>query len=329
MSLLEVDDIRMHFRRGRGPLIRAVDGVSFSIDEGETLSLIGESGSGKSTVARMVLGLLRPTSGRVLLGGQDLGALSDRSLRALRSTVTAVFQEPYESLNPRMTVGAIVGEPLAIFEPRLGRAERRRRIVATLEEVGLNESMLLRRPSDLSGGQQQRVGIARALIVNPKMIVLDEPTSALDLTVRATILNLLRDLQRRRGLTYLFISHDIATVRYFSTRTAVMYLGRFVEHGPTERIIDAPQHPYSVALLSSTLSAVPGEKGDVKRLSGEIPSPSTVFPGCALSGRCDREIPRCSAAPIALETTEPGRRVACIRPVGLPDPVLLGEGAVR
>lgn len=314
MPLLEVDDVRMHFRRGRGPVIRAVDGVSFSIEEGETLSLIGESGSGKSTVARVVLGLLRPTSGRVVFAGQDLGELGERRMRALRSTVTAVFQEPYESLNPRMTVKAIVGEPLAIFERELNRAERLRRIVSTLEEVGLNESMLHRRPADLSGGQQQRVGIARALVVNPRLIVLDEPTSALDLTVRATILNLLRDLQERRGLTYLFISHDIATVRYFSTRTAVMYLGKFMEFGPTERIIDDPQHPYSIALLSSTLSAVPGERSDVKRLGGEMPSPSTVFSGCPLSGRCDREVPRCSSEPVPLAPNSPEHLVACIRP---------------
>lgn len=329
MSLLEVDDIRMHFRRGRGPVVRAVDGVSFSIEEGETLSLIGESGSGKSTVARIVLGLLQPTAGRVVLDGQELGALSARRLRALRSTVTAVFQEPYESLNPRMTVGAIVGEPLAIFERELSRAERRRRVVSTLEEVGLNESVMQRHPADLSGGQQQRVGIARALVVDPRLIVLDEPTSALDLTVRATILNLLRDLQRRRGLTYLFISHDIATVRYFSTRTAVMYLGRFMEFGPTDRIIDDPQHPYSIALLSSTLSAVPGERSEVKRLGGEIPSPSTVFPGCPLSGRCDREVSRCSQHPVPLELTTPAHLVACIRPGGVPAPVLLEKGGAR
>jgi len=280
MSLLEVRNVSREFRRG-SKIVRAVDDVSFSLEQGTTMSLIGESGSGKSTVGRIVLGLLKPDSGQVIFAGRDLTAMSHRELRSIRSSLSVVFQEPYESLNPRMTVEAIVGEPLRIFHRSLSGSERRSRVIAVLEEVGLNEAVLKRHPADLSGGQQQRIGIARALIVDPKLIVLDEPTSSLDLTVRATILNLLKDLQARHNLTYLFISHDIATVRFFSDTTAVMYLGRFMETGPTNLIIDQPQHPYSVALLSSTLSVDPDEKTSMKKLEGDIPSPTTRYSTCS------------------------------------------------
>ncbi|WP_283136380.1 oligopeptide/dipeptide ABC transporter ATP-binding protein [Rhizohabitans arisaemae] len=313
MPLLEVENVVKTFRRGGGPAVRAVDDVSFSIEAGQTMTLIGESGSGKSTVARIVLGLERPDSGRVVFDGQDLTAMSPRDLRAKRSTLTAVFQEPYESLNPRMKVESIVGEPLKLFDRTLSKAARRDRVVASLEEVGLGAGILRRYPGDLSGGQQQRLGIARALILSPRLIVLDEPTSSLDLTVRATILTLLKELQLRHSLTYLFISHDIATVRYFSTNTGVMYLGRFVERGPTEEIIDDPRHPYSVALLSSTLSTDPGEMKPARPLTGDAPSPTTRFPGCPLVGRCPVQVDECATRPVPMTSITPTRSAACIR----------------
>lgn len=310
MSLLEVTNVSKEFRRG-GKIVRAVDDVSFTVEQGQTMSLIGESGSGKSTVGRIVLGLLKPDTGRVMFDGSDLTAMSSRQLRTMRSSISVVFQEPYESLNPRMTVEAIVSEPLRLFTSHSSRA-RRQRVVEVLEEVGLSASVLRRHPADLSGGQQQRIGIARAIIVDPKLIVLDEPTSSLDLTVRATILNLLKDLQVRHSLTYLFISHDIATVRFFSDTTAVMYLGRFMETGPTSLIIDKPLHPYSVALLSSTLSVDPDEKTVAKKLQGDIPSPSSVFPGCPLVGRCPLQTEACAAAPVPIRPIAPLREAACI-----------------
>lgn len=312
MALLEVSGITKDFRRGK-KTVRAVDDVSFSIEQGQTMSLIGESGSGKSTVGRIVLGLLKPEHGNVVFDGKDLTAMSPRELRRIRSDLSVVFQEPYESLNPRMTVESIIGEPISIFSPEVSRTERRDRVVSVLEEVGLSSAVLKRHPADMSGGQQQRIGIARALIVNPKLIVLDEPTSSLDLTVRATILNLLKDLQKSHDLTYLFISHDIATVRFFSNTTAVMYMGRFMETGPAAQIIDDPQHPYSVALLSSTLSVDPDEKSVSKRLSGDIPSPATVFPGCPLYSRCPIAIPECNETPVPLRAITDERSAACIR----------------
>jgi len=312
MALLEVSGITKDFRRGK-KTVRAVDDVSFSIEQGQTMSLIGESGSGKSTVGRVVLGLLKPEQGNVVFDGKDLTSMSSRELRRIRSDLSVVFQEPYESLNPRMTVESIIGEPISIFSPEVSRAERRDRVVSVLEEVGLSSAVLKRHPADMSGGQQQRIGIARALIVSPKLIVLDEPTSSLDLTVRATILNLLKDLQKSHNLTYLFISHDIATVRFFSNTTAVMYMGRFMETGPAAQIIDNPQHPYSVALLSSTLSVDPDEKSVSKRLSGDIPSPATVFSGCPLHSRCPLAIPECGEAPIPLRAIADDRSAACIR----------------
>lgn len=261
--LLKAEGLSKSFRRGSGPIVRAVDDVSFELREGRTLSLIGESGSGKSTIGRMVLGLLPVDDGRVLLEGRELSAMRPRELRQLRSRMTVVFQEPFQSLNPQMRVETIIGEPLKLFRRSMSRTERRKRVSAALDEVGLNSGYLHRRPAELSGGQQQRVGVARAMIIEPRLIVLDEPTSSLDLTVRATILNLLKDLQARHDLAYLFISHDIASVRHFSDDIAVMYKGRFVETGSAAEVVDHPQHPYSKALLASTLSTDPRVKTHV------------------------------------------------------------------
>ena len=317
--LLSVDGLTKTFRRGSGPVVNAVTAVSFNIEAGETLGLIGESGSGKSTVGRLVLGLLHPDAGEVAFDATNLTTIGRERLRRMRSELSVVFQEPMESLNPRMRVESIVAEPLVIFEGGLSRRERRERVIATLEEVGLGSEHLDRRPRDLSGGQQQRVGIARAIVTQPRFIVLDEPTSSLDLTVRATILNLLGELQKRHGLAYLFISHDIATVRHFCTRTAVMYLGRIVEIGTTGAVVDSPRHPYTRALLSAALSADPRERPPHYPLSGDIPSPTDVPAGCPLVGRCPIEVPACSQAPVPLEPIGPGHEVACLRATEVTD----------
>jgi oligopeptide/dipeptide ABC transporter ATP-binding protein len=313
MSLLRVEDLRREFSGRSGSTVYAVDGVSFTLEEGDVLGLIGESGSGKSTTGRLLIRLIEPTSGRVEFGGEDLTSLSARELRRRRANFPIVFQEPLESLNPRMSVSAIVEEPLIVTRPELGRAERRHRVLETLEEVGLSEEFGGRRPADLSGGQQQRVGIARALVTEPQLIVLDEPTSSLDLTVRAAILNMLGRLQTAHRMAYVFISHDIETVRYFCTTTAVMYLGRIVEIGPTEQVLAHPRHPYTQALLSAALSLVPGDETNHRPLRGEVPPPTARPEGCALCGRCPIELPACRASPVSLRPVAADHEVACIR----------------
>jgi peptide/nickel transport system ATP-binding protein/oligopeptide transport system ATP-binding protein len=313
MPLLLVEEIRKSFRRNAGPPVRAVNGVSLAIEEGETLGLIGESGSGKSTVGRLVLGLLSPDSGRVEFAGRDLARLPARELRRLRADLQVIFQEPLESLDPRMRVGAIVEEPLIVHRREMSRAARAEAVIDMLRHVGLDETHAARYPGELSGGQQQRVGIARAIVTRPRFVVLDEPTSSLDLSVRASILDLLGRLQRELRLSYLFISHDIATVRYFCTRTAVMYLGTLVEAGDTETVLATPRHPYTKALLSATLSPDPEQHAAHMPLRGDIPSPTDIPPGCPLVGRCPIEIAACSAAPVPLAPISHGHAVACIR----------------
>lgn len=311
MALVEVSEVTKQFRRPGGT-VNAVDGVSFTIDSRQTLGLIGESGSGKSTVGRLVLGLLRPDTGTVRVAGRDLTQLSGRELRALRADMQVVFQEPLESLNPRMRVGAIVDEPL-IVHTKMGAADRRSRVDEIFEQVGLPRSYVHRFPRDLSGGEQQRIGIARAIITNPSLVVLDEPTSSLDLSVRAAILNLLARLQADRDLAYLFISHDIATVRHFCASTAVMYLGKIVEVGVTEGVLKSPAHPYTRALLSAALSVDPAHRPAHFPLKGDLPDPGQPRYGCPLVGRCPIEIPACSQAPIPLRAMGDAHEVACIR----------------
>lgn len=247
-------------RRGAEPVV-AVDDVSLCIDRGQTLGLVGESGSGKSTLGRLISRLIEPDEGSVVLDGVDLTRLKGHKLRLARSEFQVVFQEPFASLNPRMAVEQIVEEPLLATGLERSRSKRRDRVAAILEEVGLPSEFLDRRPADLSGGQQQRVGIARALVSDPKLVILDEPTSSLDQTVRAGILSLLAGLQQTHGLTFVFISHDIHTVRRLCDRTAVMHLGRIVEIGDTEDVLDRPQHPYTRKLLSAALSLIPGRDG--------------------------------------------------------------------
>lgn len=294
MALVELQNVAKTFPVRGGQTVHAVNGVSLSIEPSETVALIGESGSGKSTVGRLVLGLHRPTSGHITFDGRDISTMPAPELRMLRSEMTVVFQEPDESLNPRMAIGSIVEEPLIIHEPTLSPGERKARVVDALEHVTLSEDLYYRYPHQLSGGQQQRVGIARAIVTRPKFIVLDEPTSSLDLSVRSAILKLLGRLQSELQLAYLFISHDIHTVVYVSDRIAVMYLGQIMEMGPTTEVFANPRHPYTMALLSATLWPDPDMKPAQIRLSGEIPRPTALPRGCLFYSRCPYgDDPRC------------------------------------
>lgn len=284
--LLRVEDLVVHFAR-RGITVRAVDGVSLSVDRGEALGLIGESGCGKSTVAKAVVRLLRPTSGVISFDGHDLANLTEKGLRPHRPRFQMVFQDPYSSLNPRMTVGEVIEEPLVIHR-RGNAAARSARVRTLLDQVGLAPRMRQRFALELSGGQRQRVGIARALALDPELVVADEPTSALDVSIQAQIITLLRDLQAELGLTYLFISHNLGVVRQVARDLAVMYLGRVCELGPAASVLDAPAHPYTVALLSAALEPDPEVEAHRERivLRGEIPSPAAPPAGCRFHTRC-------------------------------------------
>ncbi len=286
--LLSVRDLRRHYPTGgplrRGPAVRAVDGVSFDLDRGETLAIVGESGSGKSTLARTLLRLEPSDGGRITFDGRDITSLGGESLRALRRRMQIVFQDAGGALNPRMTVGDAVAEGLAIHR-LVSRAERPGRVRALLQEVGLDPGLAVRYPRALSGGQRQRVVIARALAVEPELLVLDEPVSALDVSVQAQVLNLLLELQRRRGLAYLYIAHDLAVVRQVADRVAVMYLGRLVETGPADTVLTAPGHPYTRALLSAVPDPGGATDGRIV-LAGEPPSPMASPSGCAFHPRC-------------------------------------------
>ena len=315
MDVLVVDDLQMHFPLRsiipwRAPrVVRAVDGVSIRVAAGETLGLVGESGCGKSTLARCVLRLVEPTRGRVVLDDQDLTALPEEALRRRRRDIQMVFQDPTASLNPRLSVAATVEESLALHTPLTGAA-RRGRVDEVLEEVGLGAGLRDRYPHQLSGGQRQRVNIARAIATHPRLVVLDEPTSALDVSLRARVILLLAELKRRMGMTYLFISHDLSTVRYLCDRVAVMYLGVLVEEAPAAELFDHPAHPYTRALLS----CIPVPDPDVApvrlTLSGEVPSPVDIPTGCRLRGRCPLAQPVC-AEPVPVREIAPGHTVAC------------------
>ena len=314
--LLRVTDLVKHYRAGGlfarpAPPVRAVDGVSFEIGRAETLGLVGESGCGKSTVGRTVLRLQEPTSGRALFDGADVFALGRTELRRLRRRMQIVFQDPYGSLNPRMRIGSAVAEGIEIHG-LAPKAEIPARVAALLEEVGLDPTYTRRYPHEFSGGQRQRIGIARALAVEPSFIVCDEPVSALDVSVQAQVLNLLADLQRHRGLSYLFIAHDLAVVRQVAQRVAVMYLGRIVETGPTEALLREPRHPYTVALLSAVPE--PNPSGQRRRvvLPGDPPSPSAPPAGCPFHPRCfhPAKSDRCRTELPALRTVG-ATQVAC------------------
>ena len=319
--LCEVDDVKVHFAlRGaaawlravkdrKPPVVRAVDGVSISIDAGSTLALVGESGCGKSTVARALVRLVRPTAGSIRFDGAELTSLSDDGFNKIRPHLQMVFQDPAASLNPRLSVRRMVEEPLRLHT-ELGGAERRERAEAVLEEVGLGAELADRYPHELSGGQCQRVNIARALVTNPRLIVLDEPTSALDVSLRARVILLLEELRRRHGLSYLFISHDLATVRYLASRVAVMYLGVIVEEATTAELFDHPAHPYTRALIAAVPVPDPDAKRDPFVLSGEIPSPIDIPTGCRLRTRCPLARPVC-AEPVPIREGAPGHFAAC------------------
>ncbi|MFF3335146.1 ABC transporter ATP-binding protein [Streptomyces sp. NPDC002888] len=301
--ILEVSGLVKHYPLTRGVLlgrqtgaVKAVDGVDFTLGRGETLGIVGESGCGKSTVARMLVNLEKPTAGSIRYKGEDIGRLSGRALRAVRRNIQMVFQDPYTSLNPRMTVGDIIGEPYEIHPEAAPKGERRRRVKELLEVVGLNPEHVNRYPHQFSGGQRQRIGIARGLALRPEVVVADEPVSALDVSVQAQVVNLLARLQSEFELSYVFIAHDLSIVRHISDRVAVMYLGRIVETGTDTAIYDRPAHPYTQALLSAV--PVPDPEGRETReriiLTGDVPSPANMPSGCRFRTRCHQARESCA-----------------------------------
>jgi oligopeptide/dipeptide ABC transporter ATP-binding protein len=314
--LLIVENLKKYFPITSGFLLRtvgnvkAVDDVSFSIAENEVLGLVGESGCGKSTVGRTILRLYEPTAGRITFDGKDVLSLSGSALKAMRRNMQIIFQDPMSSLNPRMTVGNIIEEPLIIHS--MGdRKQRRKKTAELLDKVGLASNVINRYPHEFSGGQCQRIGIARALALNPKLLIADEPVSALDVSIRAQIINLMIDLKNEFKLSYLFISHDLSVVRHISNRIAVMYLGKIVEIGTAEEVCDEPMHPYSRALLSAVPSTVKKKNKSRIILEGDVPSPSNPPSGCTFHTRCPIARPDCSVNEPQLLEKNPGRLVRC------------------
>jgi oligopeptide transport system ATP-binding protein len=323
--ILEVTDLKMYFPVGSGFLsrkpmgyVKAVDGVSFTVKRGETLGLVGESGCGKTTTGRCILQLYKPTAGKVKFDGQELTELGTKAMRAMRRGMQVIFQDPYSSLNPRMTAGNIIGEPLIVHGLVKGKQEYREKVADLLSNVGLNPYMADRFPHEFSGGQRQRIGVARALSVSPKFIVADEPVSALDVSIQAQIINLLEDLQEQFNLTYLFIAHDLSVVRHISDRVGVMYLGHMVEMADRNEIYRNPVHPYTKALLSAV--PIPDPVLDAQRervmLIGEVPSPLNPPSGCVFHPRCPVANDSCPAHLPELREVEPDHYAACLLATG-------------
>jgi oligopeptide transport system ATP-binding protein len=316
--ILHVEDLKMHFPIKRGVIqrtvgyVHAVDGVTFDIYRGETLGLVGESGCGKTTAGRTILQLYKPTAGHIIFEGQDLVKLKNEEMRQIRRKIQMIFQDPYASLNPRMTVEEIIGEPLLVHNIEHGK-EIREHVKSLLELVGLNPAYVDRYPHEFSGGQRQRIGVARSIALKPDLIVCDEPISALDVSIQAQVVNLLEDLQKEFGLTYLFIAHDLSMVRHISSRVIVMYLGVFVEMADRKTLYENPMHPYSIALLSAV--PIPDPKVEEKRkriiLEGDVPSPINPPSGCRFRTRCPLAQAICAEERPEWKEVEPGHHVAC------------------
>jgi oligopeptide/dipeptide ABC transporter ATP-binding protein len=324
-ALVEVRDLVKHFPLTRGIVfqrkvgaVHAVDGVSFDVLRGESLGIVGETGCGKTTTARLITRLLEPTSGTIRFDGEDISRVSKRKLKPVRREMQMIFQDPYSSLNPRKTVGAIIAEPFAIHGLEKGRQQRRRAVQELMEQVGLNPEHYNRLPHEFSGGQRQRIGVARAIALKPKLIIADEPVSALDVSIQAQILNLLRDLQRELGLTIVFIAHDLSVVRHMCNRVAVMYLGKIVELADNEQLYDHPRHPYSGALLSAVPVPDPRLAREKQRqvLTGDVPSPTNPPSACRFHTRCPKFVAgHCDVEEPLLEVKEGGNVAACHYPL--------------
>jgi oligopeptide transport system ATP-binding protein len=320
-AILKVEGLKKYFPVRRGFFqriigwIKAVDGVDLRIDRGRTLGLVGESGCGKSTIGRLILRLLEPDEGRIIYRGEDISSCSQDELKPLRKEMQIIFQDPYGSLNPRMTVGQSIEEGFRSLGVK-DRVERKRRVGELLETVGISPAVADRYPHEFSGGQRQRIGIARSLSVNPSLVICDEPVSALDVSIQSQIINLLKELQSTMGLSYLFISHDLNVVGYISDTVAVMYLGHIMEYAPAEELYEKPLHPYTLALLSAIPDPDPDARGERKELSGDVPSPFNPPPGCKFQGRCPLVEPRCRDEEIDFYRVHENHTVRCWKVAG-------------
>jgi peptide/nickel transport system ATP-binding protein/oligopeptide transport system ATP-binding protein len=336
-ALVEVRDLAKHFPITRGIIfqkqigaVRAVDGVTFEIERGETLGLVGETGCGKSTTARLLMRLLVASAGTITFDGEDITHLRGARLKAFRRDVQMIFQDPYSSLNPRKTVGSIIGEPFVIHRLEREKDNRKRAVQQLMETVGLNPEHYNRYPHEFSGGQRQRIGVARALALKPKLLIADEPVSALDVSIQAQVLNLLRELQRDLGLTLVFIAHDLSVVRHMCDRVAVMYLGKVVEIGPGDDLYNFPRHPYTGALLAAVPVADPTRHGGDRRLlGGDVPSPANPPPACRFHTRCPKAQELCGREEPPLESKGTGTLTACHFPLVQDDLAQLGLSAAR